>query len=100
MYFKWGWQKASHQCIRDTSQRQKSIEQQNRKPSNIMPDLSQGRTHERWNVGNQWIQEPDIPRVAVGVTERVNRLKALGNAIVPQVAYEIFETIKAINEEY
>lgn len=40
-----------------------------------------------------WDREPDIPRVATGVKNRVDRLKGLGNAIVPQVAYEIFKAI-------
>ena len=33
--------------------------------------------------------EPSIPRVATGIPERVNRLKALGNSIVPQIVYNI-----------
>lgn len=33
-----------------------------------------------------WDREPDIPRVAHGVPQRVARLRALGNAVVPQVA--------------
>jgi len=33
-----------------------------------------------------WEQEPDIPRVASGVKNRVDRLKGLGNAVVPQCA--------------
>ena len=41
-----------------------------------------------------WEQEPDIPRVATGVKDRVHRLKGLGNAIVPQVAYELLKAIK------
>ncbi|HEA67820.1 MAG TPA: DNA cytosine methyltransferase [Desulfobacterales bacterium] len=41
--------------------------------------------------------EPDIPRVAKGVKNRVNRLKSLGNSIVPQIAYIIFEAIKEVN---
>lgn len=33
----------------------------------------------------QWEIEPDIPRVAIGVPKRVDRLKGLGNAVVPQM---------------
>lgn len=33
----------------------------------------------------KWPDEPDIPRVAKGVKDRANRLKALGNAVVPQI---------------
>ncbi len=34
----------------------------------------------------QWAVEPDVGRVAHGVPKRVDRLRALGNAVVPQVA--------------
>lgn len=43
-----------------------------------------------------WMDEPDIPRVTEERKYRINRLKALGNAIVPQVAYEIFKAIDII----
>lgn len=42
--------------------------------------------------------EPDIPRVATGITNRAARLKALGNAIVPQVAYMILQRIGAVDD--
>jgi DNA (cytosine-5)-methyltransferase 1 len=44
-------------------------------------------------AGNYWKTEPNVGRVANGVPSRVDRLKGLGNAIVPQVAYEIFKAI-------
>ena len=34
----------------------------------------------------QWDAEPDVGRVANGVPKRVDRLRGLGNAVVPQVA--------------
>ena len=46
--------------------------------------------------GRQWEVEPSVGRVADGVSGRVDRLKGLGNSIVPQVAYQIFKAI----EEY
>jgi len=33
-----------------------------------------------------WLPEPDVGRVADGVSNRVDRLRGLGNAVVPQVA--------------
>jgi DNA (cytosine-5)-methyltransferase 1 len=39
--------------------------------------------------------EPDIPRIVSGVKDRRERLKALGNAVVPAQAYPIFAAIAA-----
>jgi DNA (cytosine-5)-methyltransferase 1 len=36
--------------------------------------------------GTQWSAEPDVGRVAHGVPSRVDRLRCLGNAVVPQIA--------------
>ena len=36
-----------------------------------------------------WSSEPNVGRVAHGVSDRVDRLKGLGNAIAPQIAYQI-----------
>lgn len=46
--------------------------------------------------GRCWAIEPDVGRVAHGIPARVDRLKCLGNAVVPQQAYPIF---KALMEE-
>ena len=40
--------------------------------------------------GRCWAAEPDVGRVANGGSNRVDRLKCLGNAVVPQQAYPIF----------
>jgi len=37
-------------------------------------------------IGGQWTVEPSVGRVAHGVPHRVDRLKSLGNAVVPQIA--------------
>ena len=46
----------------------------------------------------QWSAEPDICRVAYGISGRVDRLKALGNSVVPQVVEVIGRAIKATME--
>ncbi len=43
-----------------------------------------------------WRSEPAVGRVADGILSRVDRLKCLGNAVVPQQAYPIFAAIAAI----
>jgi len=41
-----------------------------------------------------WAVEPDVGRVVEGVAKRVDRIKGLGNSIVPQVAQVLMEGIK------
>ena len=45
-----------------------------------------------------WLPEPAVGRVAHGIPRRVDRLKGLGNAIVPQIAMRIGQTIKAVHD--
>ena len=40
-----------------------------------------------------WESEPDVGRVAHGVPKRVDRLKSLGNSLVPQIPYYIGKVI-------
>lgn len=66
---------------------------------------SQGRDERRersgefpaWSSGEaytgDWQSEPDVGRVAHGVPRRVDRLKGLGNSIVPQIAELIFRQL-------
>jgi DNA (cytosine-5)-methyltransferase 1 len=48
---------------------------------------------------NQWTVEPNVGRVADGISNRVDRLKALGNAVVPQVAYKVARMIHEYTEK-
>tara|TARA_R110000782_G_scaffold40260_2_gene93033 strand:- start:345 stop:749 length:405 start_codon:yes stop_codon:yes gene_type:complete len=48
-----------------------------------------------------WDVEPNVGRVAYGIPSRVDRLKGLGNAIVPQIAMQIGLAIKeAMNDVF
>jgi DNA (cytosine-5)-methyltransferase 1 len=46
-----------------------------------------------------WDIEPDVGRVAHGIPNRVDRLKQLGNAVVPQVVEQIGRAIMKIERE-
>lgn len=50
-------------------------------------------------VGQDWPDEPNVGRVAHGVPNRVDRLKCLGNAVVPQQFFPIFKAIADIEGE-
>jgi bifunctional DNA-binding transcriptional regulator/antitoxin component of YhaV-PrlF toxin-antitoxin module len=50
------------------------------------------RCHRR-NKQGIWSAEPDVGRVADGIPSRVDRIKCLGNAVVPQVAEVVGEMI-------
>ena len=55
--------------------------------------------HGRWESqeladGRCWAAEPSVGRVVNGLPNRVDRLKCLGNAVVPQQAYLIFKALK------
>jgi hypothetical protein len=40
-----------------------------------------------------WLPEPELDRMVDGLPNRVDRLKCLGNAVVPQQAYPFFAAI-------
>ena len=49
------------------------------------------------DVRRHWLSEPAMDRVAYGIPNRVGRLRAYGNAIVPQVAAEFIRAFCEID---
>jgi DNA (cytosine-5)-methyltransferase 1 len=74
--------------------------------SNDFSDSDSSRLEEQWRsfttkeenqasqCGRWWDIEPDVGRVAHGVPKRVDRLKCLGNSVVPQIPFVIGLAIK------
>lgn len=50
------------------------------------------------NQRTQWATEPSVGRVADGVPKRMDRLRCLGNAIVPQVAKVVAERLLQMHD--
>ena len=47
-------------------------------------------------INHYWDAEPGIPRIATDIEHRVDRLKCLGNAVVPQQFYPVFRAIAEV----
>ena len=62
-----------------------------RRPAEKLPG-----THSAWE---DWPDEPGIPRVDDWSADRVDRIKCLGNAVVPQQFYPFFAAIAEIEGE-
>ena len=92
--------------------REEWLQGQPRRNSSLkfVPDSDNARRVKQWRsesiqselvaakCGNRWSAEPDVGRVAHGIPRRVDRLRGLGNAIVPQVAYEIIKAMIEADE--
>ena len=57
------------------------------------------QTHSAIGLRGRWEPEPDVDRVVNGLPHRVDRLRALGNAVVPQQVYPIFKAIMEADKE-
>ena len=52
-------------------------------------ELGEGKSQVQISRSDWWACEPGIQRVAYGVPTRVDRLRAIGNAVVPQIVESI-----------
>ena len=59
-------------------------------------DVGELRRSERFGY---WSFEPDVGRVAHGIPKRVDRLKGIGNAVVPYIPYIIGKRLKELCQE-
>ena len=62
-------------------------------PNGAVFQMGQSKQKQESQRSDWWATEPDVGRVAHGIPNRVDRLKCLGNAVVPQQFYPIFKAI-------
>jgi len=55
--------------------------------------------HQAPQCGGGWLTEPAVGRVANGIPKRVDRLKGIGNAVVPYIPYIIGKRLKELCQE-
>jgi len=80
----------SEKCLADSHNTRLEIGQ----PSALGTSTRDQKSKRQSGVGNEWwTVEPSVGRVAHGVLKRVDRLRALGNAVVPAQAREAFERL-------
>ena len=72
---------------------------QHRLTTDVAGEGGQRDNHQRGEaadvIGQWWAIEPNVGRVAHGIPNRVDRLRCLGNAVVPQVAEYVGRLIMA-----
>jgi DNA (cytosine-5)-methyltransferase 1 len=74
------------EVVADPSQQHSNGEPNNTRYSERPETVSQSRDSGWAQRASNWKVEPDVGRVANGIPSRVDRLRGLGNAVVPQVA--------------
>ena len=61
------------------------------------PNVTSERSREE--IKSYWAVEPNVGRVAHGIPKRVDRLKGIGNAVVPHIPYIIGKRLKELCQE-
>jgi DNA (cytosine-5)-methyltransferase 1 len=60
--------------------------------------IGTGEAHQDTSDSRWWAAEPDVGRMAYGVPGRVDRIKQLGNSVVPQIPEMIGRAILAVEQ--
>lgn len=85
------------EILRDGADTERIRSQGQGRPQRQMRSTPNGNWKASWsNDDGRWPTQPAVCGGNDGIPNRMDRIKALGNAIVPQVAYQIFKAIDNI----
>ena len=97
-----GEREQAFQDVPDTNNGSRSVRRDGELPATAQIErrgTDNGRGTPEHEPGQRWLPEPAICRVAHGVPRRVDRLRALGNAVVPQIVEIIGNAILEAEKE-
>jgi DNA (cytosine-5)-methyltransferase 1 len=89
---------SSEASVADSDKPVASQERQQRGRQLVRPG-GDPKAHSRGRSSSHWLSEPDVGRVAHGVPARVDRLRSLGNAVVPQITEMIGRAIMCSTDD-
>jgi len=84
---------SSSSDVADTNSKRRRLWETGSEDAEDVGQSSRGQETLGW-----WDVEPDVGRVGHGIPQRVDRLKGLGNAVVPQIPFLIGLTIREMIE--
>ena len=89
----------SRSDVADASEQHRNGQSHHSRDSERPETLPQSGDSSRTSGRSNWQTEPDVGRVAHGIPSRVDRLRGLGNAVVPQVAELVGRMVVSHYEE-
>ena len=90
---------ASSESFRTLANTNSERQQEQCRPKSIQEERNESKRSSSQEGHTGWEFEPDVGRVANGISGRVHRLRGLGNSIVPQIAKEIGRAIMIAESE-
>ena len=88
-----------HRCSQsrsDVSDSDSTRRRERRRAESVQETFNSSECDSQRLPSDYWSTEPNVGRVANGIPNRVDRLKGLGNAIVPQCVYPIMIRLKEL----
>jgi len=82
----------------DVADPDRTRQRERRRGESVQPEYPSPQHCCTWPDENEWFAKSGMGRVAHGVSDRVVKLKGLGNAVVPQVAAELMRMIMIIEK--